>query len=53
MKVALPVLAIVYAVGDRPGTLDKIRAELLIPAGASLTVERQVPNITTEIVDLG
>jgi len=47
------VLAIVYAVGDRPGTLDKIRAELLIPAGASLTVERQVPNITTEIVDLG
>jgi len=47
------VLAIVYAVGDRPGTLDKIRAELLIPAGASLTVERQVPNITTEVVDLG
>jgi flagellin FlaB len=47
------VLGIVYAVGDRPGTLDKIRAELLIPAGASLTVERQVPNITTEVVDLG
>ncbi|MCH6585450.1 MAG: flagellin [Thaumarchaeota archaeon] len=47
------VIGIVYAVGDRPGTLDKIRAELLIPAGASLTVERQVPNITTEIVDLG
>jgi len=47
------VLAIVYAVGDRPGTLDKIRAEILIPAGASLTIERQVPNITTEIVDLG
>jgi len=47
------VIGIVYAVGDRPGTLDKIRIELLIPAGATLTVERQVPNITTEIVDLG
>jgi len=47
------VIGIVYAVGDRPGTLDKLRIELLIPAGASLTVERQVPNITTEIVDLG
>ncbi len=47
------VLAIAYASGDRPGTLDKIRAELIIAAGATLTIERQVPNITTEIVDLG
>ena len=47
------VLAIVYASGDRPGPLDKIRVELLVATGASLTVERQVPNITTEVVDLG
>jgi len=47
------VLAIAYASGDRPGTLDKIRAELIIAAGATLTIERQVPNITTEVVDLG
>jgi len=47
------VLAIVYAAGDRPGPLDKIRAELIVAAGASLTVERQVPNITSEVVDLG
>ncbi len=46
-------LAIAYAVGDRPTSLDKIRAEILLPTGASLTVERQVPSITTEIVDLG
>ncbi len=46
-------LAIAYAVGDRPTSLDKIRAEVLLPTGASLTVERQVPSITTEIVDLG
>ncbi len=46
-------LAIAYAVGDRPTSLDKIRAEILLPTGASLTVERQIPSITTEIVDLG
>ena len=47
------VLAIVYATQERPSALDTIRAEVLLPTGASLTVERQVPNITTEVVDLG
>ncbi|MEW6044479.1 MAG: archaellin/type IV pilin N-terminal domain-containing protein [Thermoproteota archaeon] len=47
------VLAIVYAADDRPSALDKVRAEILIPTGAALTVERQVPSITTEVVDLG
>ena len=46
-------LAIAYARDDRPTSLDKIRAEILLPSGASLTVERQIPAITTEIVDLG
>jgi len=46
-------LAIAYAVNDRPTSLDKIRAEILLPTGASLTIERQIPSITTEIVDLG
>jgi flagellin FlaB len=46
-------LAIAFAAGDRPSELDTIRIELIVPAGASLTVERQVPNITTEVVDLG
>jgi len=46
-------LAIAYAQADRPTSLDKIRAEILLPTGASLTIERQVPSITTEIVDLG
>jgi len=46
-------LAIAYARDDRPTSLDKIRAEILLPSGASLTVERQVPAITTEVVDLG
>jgi flagellin FlaB len=47
------VLAIVYANADRPSALDKVRAEVLVPSGAALTVERQVPSVTTEVVDLG
>ena len=47
------VLAIVYADDDRPGALDKVRAEILVPSGAALTVERQIPSITTTVVDLG
>ncbi len=47
------VLAIVYTDIDRPEALDVVRAEVLLPTGASLTVERQVPNITNTVVDLG
>ncbi|KAF6243104.1 flagellin [Nitrosopumilus sp. b1] len=47
------VLAIVYAKNDRPSALDTIRAEIILPTGASLTIERQVPSITTSVVDLG
>ena len=46
-------LAIVFARGDLPTELDTFRAELIVSTGASLTVERQVPNVTTEVVDLG
>jgi flagellin FlaB len=46
-------IALVFASGDRPKELDSIRIELIPSSGASLTVTRQVPNITTAIVDLG
>jgi archaeal flagellin FlaB len=46
-------LVIVFAAGDRPQELDTLRIELILLAGSTLTVERQVPNITSEIVDLG
>jgi flagellin FlaB len=46
-------IAIVYAVTDLPRELETIRIELIIASGASLTIERQIPNITTEVVDLG
>ena len=47
------VIAIGYQEEDRPTSLDKVRAELLIAKGATLTIERNVPNITNLIVDFG
>jgi len=47
------VLAVAYDSSDRPNALDKIRVELIPATGSSLTVERQVPVITTSVVDLG
>ena len=47
------VIGISYALGDQPSGLDKIRAEVLLSSGATLTVERNIPNLTTSIVDLG
>ncbi|WP_371503793.1 archaellin/type IV pilin N-terminal domain-containing protein [Nitrosopumilus adriaticus] len=47
------VLAIGFSESDRPAALDTIRAEIIPATGASLSVERQVPTITTAVVDLG
>ena len=47
------ILAVVFGASDRPVALDKIRVELIVATGASLTVERQVPVITNAVVDLG
>ena len=47
------ILAVAYKSADRPESLDKIRVEVIPATGSSLTVERQVPVITNEVVDLG
>ena len=47
------VLAIAYAENERPGSLDNVRAEIYIPVGAPLSIERIVPNITHPVVDMG
>ena len=47
------VIGIVFAPGEQPSGLDKIRAEVLLSSGATLTVERNIPNLTSTIVDLG
>jgi flagellin FlaB len=47
------VLAIAHGASERPTSLDKVRVELVLPTGSPLTVERNVPTITTSVVDLG
>jgi len=47
------VLAIAYKSADQPSALDKIRAEVLVPTGSALTVERQVPSVSNQVVNLG
>ena len=47
------VLAIAFKAADRPTSLDKVRAEIIVPTGASLTVERSVPVVTNTVVDMG
>jgi len=47
------ILAIAFRAADLPTPLDKIKLELIPPSGATLTVERQIPNISSNYVDLG
>jgi len=46
-------LVVVFAAQDRPQYLDKIRVEIILADGSSLTVERVVPLFSNEVVDLG
>ena len=46
-------IAVAYASGDQPGALDNLKLEVIVPTGSALTVERQVPTVTTNIVDMG
>jgi len=46
-------LVVAYNNADKPRSLDKIRVEVSLPVGAVLTLERQIPNISYKIVDLG
>jgi len=38
---------------ERPTSLDKMRVEVIVATGSSLTVERDVPSLTNLITDLG
>ncbi len=46
-------IAVAYKSSDRPADLDNVKVEVIVPTGSALTVERQVPSVTTNIVDLG
>ncbi len=47
------VLVVAFATGDNPTPLDRVKIELIPPSGATMTVERQIPNISSNYVDLG
>jgi len=47
------VLSVAFADADKPGALEKIAFEVSPPKGSPMTVGRTVPNISTQIVDLG
>ena len=47
------VLSVGFAANDRPISLENIAIEVSVPEGAPMSVDRTVPNITTEVVDLG
>jgi len=47
------ILSIGFNATDAPASLDKVKIELTITGGATLTVERDIPNISSAVVDLG
>jgi len=47
------VIGIAYRDLDKPIGLDKIRIEVLLSSGATMTVERNIPNLTSTVTDLG
>ncbi|MGY5149632.1 MAG: archaellin/type IV pilin N-terminal domain-containing protein [Candidatus Nitrosopumilus sp. bin_68KS] len=47
------VLAVAFAENDRPQSLDSINLEIMISNGATMTLTRDIPNITHEVLDLG
>ncbi len=47
------IISIGWNGADPPDSLDKIKIELTITGGATLTVERDIPNISSAVIDLG
>ncbi len=47
------VLLVQHKEDERTTPLDNMRIEIMTPVGSPLTIERQIPNITTLTVDLG
>jgi len=47
------ILSIGWTAADAPSSLDKINIELTVTGGATLTIARDVPNISGAVIDLG
>ena len=46
-------VSVAFAADERPHALDYLAVEVSTPKGAPMTVDRFIPNITNDIVDLG
>ena len=46
------ILSIGWNAADAPSSLDKIKIELTVTGGATLTIERDVPSISSTVIDL-
>ena len=49
----LAVISIVYADKDRPNSGEHLLVEGITPTGNILTIERDIPNISNRVIDLG
>jgi len=47
------VISMAWLAAEQPASLEKIKIELTAATGATLTVERTIPNTSSTIVDLG
>jgi archaeal flagellin FlaB len=47
------VLSVAWDATEEPASLEKIKVELTVTGGATMTVERDIPNISSRVVDLG
>jgi len=47
------ILAIAFASNDRPQALEQVKFEIIISDGATITIERDIPNINQKTMDLG
>jgi flagellin FlaB len=49
----LAIVLVAFKSADRPPALDMITTEVMVSAGAPLTIQRNVPTITYSVVNLG
>lgn len=47
------IVLVMFNYADRPAPLDNFNTEVIVPTGALLSVQRQVPSISDTVVDLG
>lgn len=49
----LAMLTIVWSEFERPESLDSFSTEVILPTGATLSIDRQIPSITNEVISMG